>query len=198
MGIFEIYNSWKNQLDSLNKPYYLKIWFFPEDVSKCQVVCAIDEFIDFYDVTFYKPKINKPFPFDKRGLNWQYCHQEHHLTIKDIDEPESFYSYQDYLDNKKWIEKDLTSKFIEVVKDERISAKFVVQGYLSIILKGEFDYLDGRFNKSLSSDVPFLNMGVRIVHYIGGRRWTKPWEYGETNLKYINYWKQNYLEGEIL
>ena len=62
-GIFEIYNSWKNQLDSLNKPYYLKICFFPEDVSKCQVVCAIDEFIDFYDVTFYKPKINKPFPF---------------------------------------------------------------------------------------------------------------------------------------
>tara|TARA_B100000900_G_C20421757_1_gene651244 strand:- start:54 stop:839 length:786 start_codon:yes stop_codon:yes gene_type:complete len=101
-------------------------------------------------------------------------------------------------DNKKWIEKDLISKFIEVVKDERISAKFVVQGYLSIILEGEFDYLDVKFNKSLSSDVPFLNMDVRIVHYIGGRRWTKPWEYGETNLKYINYWKQNYFEGKIL
>ncbi len=101
-------------------------------------------------------------------------------------------------DNNKWIEEDLTSKFIEVVKDTRISAKFVVQGYLSIILKGEFDYLEGRFNKSLSSDVPFLNMGIRIVHYIGGRRWTKPWEYGETNLRYINYWKQNYLEGKIL
>ena len=84
------------------------------------------------------------------------------------------------------------------VKDERISSKFVVQGYLSIILEGKFDYLEKEFNKFLSSDVPFLNMGVRIVHYIGGRRWTKPWEYGETNLAYINYWKQNYLEGKVL
>tara|TARA_B100002019_G_scaffold137575_1_gene118562 strand:+ start:2290 stop:3075 length:786 start_codon:yes stop_codon:yes gene_type:complete len=101
-------------------------------------------------------------------------------------------------DNKKWVDDDMTSKFIDVVKDERISAKFVVQGYLSIILKGEFDYLEGKFNKSLSSDIPFLNIGVKIVHYIGGRRWTKPWEYGQTNLRYINYWKQNYLEGKIL
>jgi len=101
-------------------------------------------------------------------------------------------------DNQKWIDRDMTSKFIEVVKDERISAKFVVQGYLSIILESKFDYLDVKFNKSLSSDVPFLNMDVKIIHYIGGRRWTKPWEYGETNLKYINYWKQNYLEGKIL
>ena len=45
-------------------------------------------------------------------------------------------------DNKKWIDNDMTSKFIEVVKDERISSKFVVQGYLSIILEGKFDYLE--------------------------------------------------------
>lgn len=131
-GIFEIYNSWKNQLDSLNKPYYLKIWFFPEDVSKCQVVCAIDDFIDFYDVTFYKPKINKPFPFDKRGLNWQYCHQEHHLTIKDIDEPESFYSYQDYLDNKKWIEaviKNPKTRISEYNENETLTTYYSIKEY---------------------------------------------------------------------
>jgi hypothetical protein len=69
---------------------------------------------------------------------------------------------------------------------------------MSIILEGKFDYLDERYNKSLSSDISFLNMDNRIVHYIGGRRWKKPWEYGETNLRYINYWKQNYLDGKIL
>ena len=100
--------------------------------------------------------------------------------------------------NKKWIENEMTSKFIEVINDDRISAKFVVQGYMSIILEGKFDYLDERYNKSLSSDISFLNMDNRIVHYIGGRRWKKPWEYGETNLRYINYWKQNYLDGKIL
>ena len=100
--------------------------------------------------------------------------------------------------NKKWNENNLTSKFIDVINDTRISAKFVVQGYLSIILEGNFDYLDGKFNKSLSSDVSFLNMGIRIVHYIGGRRLTKPWEYDKTDLRYINYWKQNYSDGKIL
>jgi len=100
--------------------------------------------------------------------------------------------------NKKWNDDHMTSKFIEVARDERISSKFVVQGYLSIILEGQFDVLEKQYNKFINSDVPFLDMGVRILHYIGGRRWTKPWEYGETNLGYINYWKQNYLEGKIL
>ena len=51
-------------------------------------------------------------------------------------------------DNKKWIDNDMTSKFIEVVKDERISSKFVVQGYLNYF-GGKFDYLEKEFNKFL-------------------------------------------------
>jgi len=100
--------------------------------------------------------------------------------------------------NKRWVENEMTSKFIEVINDTRISAKFVVQGYMSIILKGNFDFLGKKYNKSLSSDVSFLKDDNRIVHYIGGRRLKKPWEYGETKLGYINYWKQNYLDGKIL
>ena len=100
--------------------------------------------------------------------------------------------------NKRWVENEMTSKFIEVINDTRISAKFVVQGYMSIILKGNFDFLGKKYNISLSSDISFLKDDNRIVHYIGGRRLKKPWEYGETKLGYINYWKQNYLDGKIL
>mgnify|MGYP005991921725 CR=1 FL=1 len=103
-GIFTIYNSWKKQLEGLNKPYYLKIWFFPHDVSKCQVVCAIGDFLNFYDNTFYKPKENKPFPENKNGLEWKYRHQEHHITEDDIGSPEEFYTYQDYISRKKWVQ----------------------------------------------------------------------------------------------
>jgi lipopolysaccharide biosynthesis glycosyltransferase len=101
-------------------------------------------------------------------------------------------------DNEKWNRDRMTSKFVEAIGDDRISAKFVVQGYLSIILEGKFDYLTPDWNTSLSSDINFLNKGNKIVHYIGGRRVKKPWEHGETNLGYINYWKQNYLDGKIL
>lgn len=104
-GIFTIYDSWKESLEKLNEPYDLKIWFFPHDVSKCQVVCAIGDFIDFYDVTFFNPKKNKPFPEKGRDLKWEYRHQEHHVTKSDIGFEEEFYTKQDFLNNKRWIER---------------------------------------------------------------------------------------------
>ena len=106
-GIFEIYKHWKMQLDELGEPYYLKIWYFPKDVSKCQVVCAIGDFTTFYEVTFFKPKKEKPFPENSRNLNWNYRIQEHHITKDDIQEPDDFYSERDYLDHKKWIDKKM-------------------------------------------------------------------------------------------
>ena len=110
-GIFTIYNSWKEKLEKLNEPYYLKIWYFPHDVSKCQVVCAIRDFIDFYDVTFFKPKEDKTFPEDPKGLKWEYRHQEHHVTDRDIGFEEEFYSKKDFLNNKRWVER--------IMKDSR-------------------------------------------------------------------------------
>ena len=103
-GLFEIYNQWKQQLDKLNEPYYLRIWFYYNDVSSSQVVCAIGEFLDFYEITFHKPKENKPFPSDDLGLKWEYRHHENHFTIDDIGETDEYYLLQDYLDNKKMIE----------------------------------------------------------------------------------------------
>jgi hypothetical protein len=51
-GLEKIYGNWKNELDKLNKPYYLKIWIYEPRLSKSQVVCAIDERIEHYENLF--------------------------------------------------------------------------------------------------------------------------------------------------
>lgn len=51
-GLLTIYQNWKIQLDTLNKPYYLKIWPFQNQIRRSQVVCAIDDYLNFYDNTF--------------------------------------------------------------------------------------------------------------------------------------------------
>ena len=53
-GLEKIYDSWKTELEKLNKPYYLKIWLYEPRISKSQVVCAIDEKIEYYENIFEK------------------------------------------------------------------------------------------------------------------------------------------------
>lgn len=79
-GLFEIYHAWKMQLDELGKPYYLKIWLFEKKISRSQVVCAVDECLDFYDNIFANIKnvsideLKLAFNHDLDNfskLNWQ-------------------------------------------------------------------------------------------------------------------------------
>ena len=107
-GLFEIHTNWKKQLDTLNEPYYLKIWFYHPDVSRSQVVCAIGDFINFYDVTFHNPNENKKFPFDTRGLQWEHRIDEDHLNEEDvIGDSWEWATDEDFRANKKWMERRL-------------------------------------------------------------------------------------------
>ena len=80
LGLLDIYEDWKNQLDKLGRPYYLKIWLFEPRFSRSQVVCAIGESLDFYENTFFKPETIKELNFNAYGelktrlqnLNWDY------------------------------------------------------------------------------------------------------------------------------
>ncbi|MEQ3662802.1 MAG: hypothetical protein ABNG96_08940 [Flavobacterium sp.] len=54
LGLEKIYNSWKIELEKLNKPYYLKIWLYEPRISKSKVVCAIDNKIEYYSNLFFK------------------------------------------------------------------------------------------------------------------------------------------------
>lgn len=48
----KIYGSWKDSLDDMQTPYYLQIWLYEEYLSRSQVVCAIENYKDFYQHTF--------------------------------------------------------------------------------------------------------------------------------------------------
>ncbi len=51
-NIVEIYQSWKDSLEDMQISYYLQIWLYEEYLSRSQVVCAIEEYKDFYQHTF--------------------------------------------------------------------------------------------------------------------------------------------------
>lgn len=107
-GLFEIHANWKQQLDTLNEPYYLKIWFYNPDVSKSQVVCAIKDHINFYNITFHNPNENTPFPFDSRNLNWEHrIHEDHFEEEYLISDVNDWAFEKDFLENKKWIAKKM-------------------------------------------------------------------------------------------
>ncbi|WP_201530727.1 hypothetical protein [Psychrobacter sp. LFX-11D] len=48
----KIYQSWKGSLEDMQTPYYLQIWLYEEYISRSQVVCAIEDYKDFYQNTF--------------------------------------------------------------------------------------------------------------------------------------------------
>lgn len=48
----KIYQSWRGSLEDLQTPYYLQIWLYEEYISRSQVVCAIEDYKDFYQNTF--------------------------------------------------------------------------------------------------------------------------------------------------
>lgn len=51
-GLTSIYTAWKEKLDSLGEPFYLKIWYFEPRIAKSQFVCAIGDYIDYYNGIF--------------------------------------------------------------------------------------------------------------------------------------------------
>ena len=51
-NIVEIHQSWRDPLEEMRIPYYLQIWLYEEYISQSQVVCAIEEYKDFYQHTF--------------------------------------------------------------------------------------------------------------------------------------------------
>ena len=116
-GLFEIHANWKKQLDTLNESYYLKIWFYAPDVSKSQVVCAIGDFINFYDTTFHNPNENKAFPFDAKNLHWEHRIHEDHINEDDISDVDDWISEDEFLTNKRWVEKRIKNPKTRITKN---------------------------------------------------------------------------------
>ena len=59
LGLEEIYNNWKSELDKLNIKYFLKIYAFESKISKSQVICAIGDKIGYYENYFRRIQLSK-------------------------------------------------------------------------------------------------------------------------------------------
>ncbi|GAA0876304.1 hypothetical protein GCM10009118_27140 [Wandonia haliotis] len=126
-GLVDIYDCWKKKLDKLDKPYYLKIWLCIPHISKSQVVCAIDDQIDFYQNTFFNPKDYKKLNCNQFGsigrqiseFEWEHRIDEDFIFESDF-ESDLDNDYLKYLNDKKKKAQrisELNFEFKEGVKD---------------------------------------------------------------------------------
>jgi hypothetical protein len=131
-GLFDIYNHWKEQLDSLNEPYYLKIWLFEPQFSKSQVVCAIGSFVNFYNNTFYSPNVTKTINLESigipktkiEGFKWEYKLYEEFVSDKDLGTAEDFENESDFIKSRKWYEAKI-KKAHRKITDNETSSKII-------------------------------------------------------------------------
>lgn len=95
----EILFSWNNDLKSVNKQYYLYLWLYEENFMNTQIVCAINEKIDFYRNTFEKSSELRKFPINKfknedffDKLDFELAIDEDFIFENDIDYDSSYKS----------------------------------------------------------------------------------------------------------
>jgi hypothetical protein len=126
-GLLKIYDSWKEQLDKLGKPYYLKVWLYDPNVSRSQVVCAIDDCIDYYEKIFHKSENTKQLDFDKYvslknridKYNWERSLDEDVVFESEYNEllDSEYLSYFNKMKNNSQRKEELNFECKEGVKD---------------------------------------------------------------------------------
>ncbi|WP_151761829.1 hypothetical protein, partial [Acinetobacter seifertii] len=121
-GLLQIYMSWKEQLDFLDQPYYLKIWLFENDLKRSQVVCAIGEKIEYYQNLFEKPLDETSLSIVEwqevsdmmKKVNWE---KKIEITLYERDWRGAHSDYKtqkNYEDTKKWFNNNVIEKYREV------------------------------------------------------------------------------------
>ncbi|SSV31437.1 hypothetical protein [Acinetobacter nosocomialis] len=121
-GLLQIYMSWKEQLDFLDQPYYLKIWLFENDLKRSQVVCVIGEKIEHYQNLFEKPLDETSLSIVEwqevndmmEKVNWE---KKVEITLYEKDwlgSPDDYKTQKNYEDTKKWFNNNVIEKYREV------------------------------------------------------------------------------------
>lgn len=63
--MIDVYLSWYDQMTKENEIFYLKIWLFEPDFINSQIVVSYKDCINYYNDTFNKSPIERPFPLHK-------------------------------------------------------------------------------------------------------------------------------------
>ena len=137
LGLQEIYNNWKTELDKLNQPYFLKIYLFEPRISKSQIICAIGkEKIEYYENFFRSADYKNDSNFQKilsADFKWETHSDDDIYSEQELLTPESYYHIaEDYNYCKKLLKK-LQKKNYSKIKTENEYG----EDYLYYVPKGK-------------------------------------------------------------
>ena len=125
--LLKTYFEWKNELDKLNKEYYLAIWLYNPRMLKSEIVCAIDEKITYYNNESFLSN-NKNPEFDPKQIGELSAKLEQFTWVKKFDldsvreweinfPKEQYESEKEYNKDQKFYNKLIREKFHVVEKD---------------------------------------------------------------------------------
>ena len=90
-------------------------------------------------------------------------------------------------DIKRWNKLNITKEINKILVSD-IKFKFVVQGLLGFVLKGNFKPISKKWNARVSKVTIHDIKNVHILHYVGGKG-RNPWE---QEMRFIEIWKEFY------
>jgi hypothetical protein len=138
LGLQEIYDNWKIELDKLNQPYFLKIYLFEPRISKSQIICAVGkEKIEYYKNFFRIADKNNSLSNFKKILSsdfkWETHYDDDIYSEQELLSPESYYHSEEDYNYCKNLLKKLQNKNYTKVKTEDEYGK----DYLYYLPKGK-------------------------------------------------------------
>ena len=95
----------------------------------------------------------------------------------------------------KWVDRNIKSKSIEIIKEKKQKLVLWDQDVLNIIFDGSFDDIDQEFNYRMDilnfsdNEISSIEKDVYLIHYFGK---SKPW-----TLKGINFGISEYYQSEF-
>jgi hypothetical protein len=125
--LLKTYFEWKNELDKLNKEYYLAIWLYNPRMLKSEIVCAIDEKVNYYEnENFLTSNKNSEFDLNQFGVlstELQKFTWDRKIDLDAVEEweinlpKEQYESEKKYNKDQKFYNKLIREKFHVVEKD---------------------------------------------------------------------------------
>ena len=125
--LLKTYFEWKNELDKINKEYYLAIWLYNPRMLKSEIVCAIDEKVNYYEnESFLASNKNSEVDLNQFGVlstelqkfNWDRKIDLDSVHEWEINFPkEQYESEKEYNKDEKFYNKLIREKFHVVEKD---------------------------------------------------------------------------------
>jgi len=125
--LLKTYFEWKKELDKLNKEYYLAIWLYNPRMLKSEIVCAIEEKINYYEKEcFLNSNKNNEFDLNQFGklsaelkkFSWNRKIDLDSVQEWEINFPkEQYESKREYHKNQKFYKRIIQEQFHVIERD---------------------------------------------------------------------------------